>query len=190
MTMVTVVDCHLVFWSTAMDRIFDLLRLSFRARGTFLTLATSAMFASAPTWAHQPIGANIPVHPRIGTNVIPPLGNHLPSHRERLNRPTYIGGKIASLISPTSQEAMNWHRSAHQRLYANHAPWTESRYFYPKPWEVLTIGPRLPIDSTSTNMLEFAGEPVYGESPTPVDRDDDGPIKLAPTIETLPAPIP
>ena len=159
------------------------------ARAKLLTLAISGMIASSPAWAHQPIGANVPVHPRIGTNVIPPLGNHLPSYRERLNRPTYVGGMIASWISPTSQEAMNWNRSVNQRLYANHAPWTENRYFYPKPWEVLTVGPRLPVNSTPTNMLESDGA-VYEASPSPVDRDDDGPVKLAPTIETLPTPIP
>lgn len=88
-------------------------------------------------------------------DVIGPLGNRLPeSYRRKYNRPTYIGGKIASKIAPSSQEAMSFHRSQELGLYDNngikgaltgqHCPpkRVEQHYFYPKPWEVLTVGPR------------------------------------------------
>ncbi|WP_302120068.1 hypothetical protein [Allorhodopirellula heiligendammensis] len=88
-------------------------------------------------------------------DVIGPLGNRLPeSYRRKYNRPTYIGGKIAAKIAPSSQEAMSFHRSQELGLYDNngikgalsgqHCPpqRIEQHYFYPKPWEVLTVGPR------------------------------------------------
>jgi hypothetical protein len=192
--MVTVVDCKLVNWSNAMDRFFYLRSLNSPSRSKWLACAISGLIASAPACAHQPVGSNIKVHPRIGTNLIPPLGNHVPSHRERFNRPTYVGGMIASWISPTSQEAMSWSRSVNQRLYANHAPWTENRYFYPKPWEVLAVGPRVPVEAegpnnaASRNTLESEGNPTGETTPLNVNRDEDGTIKLAPTIEVLPPP--
>lgn len=171
-----------------MNRFFCLRLLNFPTQATWLACAMSGMIVASPAWAHHPFGENMPVHPRIGTNVIPPLGNHLPSHRERLNRPMYIGGKIAYRISPTSQEAMNWHRSLHQGLYANDSRWTENRYFYPKPWEVLTVGPRVPVDTAPQNRLESTVPRTTVESQPNSDRDSDGTIKLAPTIESLPTP--
>lgn len=88
-------------------------------------------------------------------DVIGPLGNRLPeSYRRKYNRPSYIGGKIAAKIAPSSQEAMSFHRSEELGLYDNngirgavackHCPpqRVEQHYFYPKPWEVLTVGPR------------------------------------------------
>ena len=173
-----------------MDCLFCLKSLNFLNQAKWLACSMLAMIAAPTAWAHQPYGENMPVHPRIGTNVIPPLGHHLPSYRERFNRPTYIGGKIAYWISPTSQEAMNWHRSVHQGLYSNHSPWTENRYFYPKPWEVLTVGPRVPVNTTVQNRLESTLAPATVKSRPSSERDTDGKIKLAPTIESLPAPIP
>lgn len=88
-------------------------------------------------------------------DVIGPIGNRLPpSYRRQYNRPTYIGGKIAAKIAPSSQEAMAFHRAEELGLYDNngvkgalagkHCPpqRVEQHYFYPKPWEALAIGPR------------------------------------------------
>lgn len=91
--------------------------------------------------------------PRI--DPISPIGNRLPpSYRRAYNRPTYVGGKIAAQIEPSSQEAMAFNRADAAGLYDNngvkgfvhgkHCPprRVERHYFYPKPWEALLVGPR------------------------------------------------
>ncbi|HBJ38966.1 MAG TPA: hypothetical protein DDZ51_30310 [Planctomycetaceae bacterium] len=99
------------------------------------SICEQTALAQFPNWKAQP------VRPRI--DVIPPLGNHLPlSYRARLNRPSYLGGRIAYTIEPTSQEAMAWQKAQERGYYANHAPRMETHYLYPKPWEVLGIAPR------------------------------------------------
>jgi hypothetical protein len=148
----------------------------------FVLCAVSAgAFIGGSAHAHFPHYESKPVHPRI--DVIPPLGNRIPSYRERYNRPTYIGGKIAYLIEPSSQEAMSWHRSAHRGYYANHSPRMEDRYFYPKAWEVLTVGPRVPLDASTIGIAEPANRYASSED----DRDDET-IELLPSTEDLPAP--
>lgn len=99
-----------------------------------------------PRWPSPPVWFKI--------DPIPPLGNNLPlSHRARFNRPSYVAGKIAYYIAPTSQEAMSWHEHVHRGSYRRHAGYIEDLYLYPKPWEVLTVGPRTPVGT--------------GEVPTP-----------------------
>ncbi len=137
-----------------------------------------------PAFAHHPNRETQPVLPRI--EVIPPLGTHWPSYRERYNRPTYIGGKIAYWIEPTSQEAMSWHRAVHRGYYANHAPRMETFYLYPKPWEVFQTGPRPAPFPTETeevrtfDLIESADEPPSDLAPPAVIE--------APSVELLPLP--
>lgn len=96
--------------------------------------------AHPPTWPTPPVGYRF--------EPIPPLGNNLPmSYRARLNRPTYLGGKLAYIVEPTSQEAMSWHENVHRGSYRNHAGRIEPMYIYPKPWEVLRVGPRTSLES-------------------------------------------
>jgi hypothetical protein len=89
--------------------------------------------AQFPNWKSHPV--------RPIVDVIPPLGNNLPlSYRARMNRPSYLSGRIAYTIEPTSQEAMAWQRAWQRGYYANHAPRMETHYIYPKPWEELGVG--------------------------------------------------
>lgn len=109
------------------------------AATALLVLFGSPHFARA----HHPDKANQPVHQRI--DVIGPIGNRLePGHRRKYNRPGYWAGKIAYKIAPSSQEAMVWHRAVHAGAYE--APKNryrlEQHFFYPKPYEALTVGPR------------------------------------------------
>ncbi|CAN0484392.1 unnamed protein product, partial [Hapterophycus canaliculatus] len=75
-----------------------------------------------------------------------PIGNRLPtSYRRKYNRPTYLGGKVAAKVAPSSQEAMSFHRSESLGLYdhtgikgwihgKNCPPQrVEQHYFYPDP---------------------------------------------------------
>ncbi|MEL7264743.1 MAG: hypothetical protein AAFP69_08060 [Planctomycetota bacterium] len=113
--------------------------------------ATMAMFflttLTSDAVAHHPQPHRVPRHSRI--EVIPPLRNPHGSYRRRYNRPTNLGGKIAYIVAPTSQEAMAWHAAQHQGLYRGgvhhplpaHVP----QYRYPKPWQVLQTGPRYPV---------------------------------------------
>ena len=117
-----------------------LLRPARRWAGVAAVAATA--FGGA-AFAHHPDKENMPVHQRI--DVIGPVGNRLPpGHRRVYNRPTYIGGKIAYWIAPSSQEAMAWHRAEHSGAYEppKKCLRLEQHYFYPKPWEVLQVGPR------------------------------------------------
>ena len=111
-------------------------------------LALLGMFsASASAQNPHPLPHPRLPPPPVGLRIepIPPLGNNLPrSYRARFNRPTYIGGKIAYYLSPTSQEAMSWHEHVHSGAYRNHAGRIEKKFFYAKPWEILTVGPRTP----------------------------------------------
>ena len=110
---------------------------------SILFAATSFSAASA----HHPDRENQPVRQRI--DVIGPVGNRLPpSYRRRFNRPTNLGGKIAYKIAPTSQEAMAWHAATHRGDYQCNAGRSVETFFYPKPYEVLTIGTREKQSST------------------------------------------
>jgi len=96
---------------------------------------------AVPAIAHHPDRECTPVSQRV--DVIPPLGNHLPeSYRRRYNRPTYVGGKIAYYIAPSSQEAMAWHKAEHRGDYDCDRGRVVPHYFYQKPYEALRIGGR------------------------------------------------
>jgi len=71
-----------------------------------------------------------------------PVYNAWVPYRKSHNRPTYIGGKVAAVIEPTSQEAMAWQISKANGDYRNHRPGYIPTYYYPKPWEALQIGAR------------------------------------------------
>ena len=87
-------------------------------------------------------------------------------YRHRFNRPRYIGGKIAYTIAPSSQEAMSWHEHQQRGSYRNHAGPLVRNYYYPKPWEVLPVGPRT---VKSRNMEEVPPGPVVAAPPMRYD---------------------
>lgn len=124
--------------------------------GKALFVAAIALFATdQAALAQFPNWKAVPVRPR--GELIPPLGNHLPpSYRAKMNRPTYLGGRIAYTIEPSSQEAMAWQRAWEKGYYANHAPRMETHFMYPKPWEVLGVEPKPKRD---TNENRAAIEP-------------------------------
>jgi hypothetical protein len=94
--------------------------------------------------AHHPERETQTPHQRI--DAIGPLGNRFPaSYRRVYNRPTYLGGKIAYWIAPSSQEAIAWHKAEHLGAYKNKLPRIENTYFYPKPWEAMRIGQRVSV---------------------------------------------
>lgn len=71
------------------------------------------------------------------------LTNLYPDYRRLYNRPTFIGGKIAHFIEPSSQEAMVWAEAKQLGLYhPHHQPPLYRKYYAPKPWQRLATGPR------------------------------------------------
>lgn len=136
------------------------------------------LLLSSSAWAHHPDLENQPVHPRFRTPTT--LLDYWPGYRERYNRPSYLGGKIAYWISPTSQEAMSWHRSVHRGYYANHAPRMEDRYYYPKPWEALQVGSRTPVDRSPAATAEFPDKANLSDRPQTSSPD----VLPAPTNKT------
>lgn len=155
--------------------------------------------------AHHPDRENKPVRPRI--EVIPPLGTSLGmSHRRKYNRPTNWGGKLMYYIAPSSQEAMAWHHATHRGFYENDSPRIVTHYFYPKPWEALTIGPR-PRPATTdapyggSNKVEIIPEELAAPvdaledqieelSPQPglIDENEDLPLPNGPDAIEVPSP--
>ncbi|WP_442507396.1 hypothetical protein SH528x_006314 [Novipirellula sp. SH528] len=118
----------------------------------FFLACTIACFAVSAN-AHHPDRENQPVHQRI--DVIGPLGNRLPeSYRRKYNRPTYVGGKIAYCIAPSSREAMSWHKAEHRGDYEQKGCRTSTTYFFPKPWEALRIGPRPSAASQDDGLVQ------------------------------------
>ncbi len=120
--------------------------------------------AASTSFAHFPDRASKPVYPRI--DCIGPIGNRLPmSYRRRYNRPSKIGGWLAYLTAPTSQEAMAWHNAIHRGNYKKKMPRTEMQYFYPKPWEALKIGPRVAKEEPDAEPMqtETTLESKYGD---------------------------
>lgn len=134
-----------------------------------LALLTNDRTASAqfPNWKAKP------VRPRI--DVIPPLGNNLPlSYRARMNRPSYLAGRIAYTFEPTSQEAMAWQKAWERGYYADHAPRMETHYLYPKPWEVLGVGAKpKPGDDAKTGFTPPERLPLgpVGGDLSPLDAE-------------------
>jgi hypothetical protein len=159
-----------------MDRHYRFLCI-FRAEKRFglalLLALPCGWFGASSSDAHGPFRDHPPVY--SDRDLIPSIGSNVPSYRERYNRPRYLGGKIAYHLSPTSQEAMSWHRSAHRGYYANHAPRMEDKYFYPKPWEVFTVGPRVPVKSEVGEPQTDApsGSPASEIIPSPEGKRDN-----------------
>lgn len=143
------------------------------SHGAILLGVIAVMLSGETVSAQFPNWKAIPVRPRI--DVIPPLGNHLPySYRARMNRPTYLGGRIAYTIEPSSQEAMAWQRAWERGYYADHAPRMETHYMFPKPWEVLGVGAK-----------PKRGDDAEAVAPQPErlplgPADDDEPAEVAP----------
>jgi len=97
--------------------------------------------AGEPFWRKAPGSGHQVVTPRV--DLIGPLGNQLPpAHRYRLNRPTYVFGKLDAKIAPSSREAMSWRRSANRGHYACPDLRFVTHYFYSKPWQAIKVGPR------------------------------------------------
>lgn len=144
-----------------------------RRFASLLTVLIGLIGAADQAAAQWPNWAAKPVRPRI--DVIPPLGNHLPySHAARLNRPSYLVGKSAYMIEPSSREAMAWQRAKQRGHYANHAPRMVTHYLYPKPWEVLGTGPRpRNPDDPSAPLDPVTGQPTLVQLATPWVPTDD-----------------
>ncbi|XZE44300.1 hypothetical protein SH467x_003901 [Pirellulaceae bacterium SH467] len=68
--------------------------------------------------------------------------NAWPEYRATYNRPRYVGGHIAHIVEPTSQEAMAWKINKENGNYANHCGRYVPLYYYPKPWEALNTRAR------------------------------------------------
>lgn len=78
-------------------------------------------------------------------------------YRRQYNRPTYIGGKIAHCIEPTSQEAMVWCEANQMGLYnGKNCPPMYKQYYYPKPWELIPMGPRPEGNKPVTQLTSTA----------------------------------
>lgn len=109
-------------------------------------LALSCVISASTAWGHPPYGHEqkhkhlVDADPDIAGAV----QNALPlSYRERYNRPRFVGGMFAYLVSPNSLEALSWHENMHRGSYwPPHQPPVCKKYYYPKPWEVLPTGPR------------------------------------------------
>jgi hypothetical protein len=133
----------------------------------------SALLLASNVWPTSVIAAP-PERPTLNhtedprPNILPDwIYNHHVPYRQRYNRPTYHGGKIAYHISPTSQEAMAWEENLERGKYdGHHCPPLVKGYFYPKPWEMLNTGPRPNFATQTTanrSVLESSG-PVPGSS--------------------------
>lgn len=136
----------------------------------------------------------LPVTPRV--DVIGPIGNRLPpSHRRKHKRPTYLGGKMADVIAPSSQEAMAWRRGVALGWY-KHSGITsvlthqrqppqryEQHFFYPKPWEALKTGPRVSV-ATETASSSMTSSEMELVQPGSVEEEFPSILEPAP----LPAP--
>ena len=71
-----------------------------------------------------------------------PIYNAWVPYRAEYNRPRFVGGYLAYKFEPTSQEAMSWKENYCNGMYGTHCPTPIARYYYPKPWEALDVGPR------------------------------------------------
>lgn len=159
--------------------------------GLFVMATAEPSAAKSPQWGTGWLaswGANQPVRPRI--DVIPPLGNHLPySHAARLNRPAYWVGKTASVIEPSSHEAMAWERAKQRGHYANHAPRMVTHYLHPKPWEVLGVGPRpRPAEQQPEPSSPGLDRPALVQLASPWGSDETLTSEATSPASRLPAP--
>jgi hypothetical protein len=66
-----------------------------------------------------------------------------PEYRRAYNRPRHLTGWITYVIEPSSQEAMVWCEAKQLGLYRKpHAPPMYKKYYAPRAWELLDVGPR------------------------------------------------
>lgn len=95
-----------------------------------------------------------------------PIWDSIPEYRRVYNRPRPIGGWLAYKISPTSQEAMVWRENYCAGRYdQKHAPAVYRRFYAPKPWEALQIGPRPDFaDEASEETYESIEQPEEAET--------------------------
>jgi hypothetical protein len=166
-----------------------------------LALTTASIGGTAA--GHHPDTRNLPVRQPI--DLIGPVGNRLPpGHRRVYNRPTYVGGKIAYWIAPSSQEAMAWHRAVHAGAYRKPKKHLrlQQHYFYAKPWQVLQVGPRRSVlepsaedgfdpqelvEDASMQVLppvEQAVEPEFGDKPLEEVGEAELPALTPPEVES------
>ena len=145
------------------------------------------------TMAHHPNKECQPVTPRH--DLIGPIGNRLePDHRRKYNRPSYWMGKIAYKIAPSSQEAMAWHRAVHSGAYESpkECMRLEKHFFYPKPWQLLNVGPRRSVlESPNSDHLQSVGIDLRDENNSVelIPQELDGPNDMVISDESLPAPV-
>jgi hypothetical protein len=103
-------------------------------------------------------------------------------YRKAYNRPRFLGGMMARLVEPTSQEAMAWEESWRSGEYRRHEPGLVKIYYHPKPWEVLQTGPRVRSEALGERTIDASdawnlpdidggaspGEPVPARVPAPI----------------------
>lgn len=105
------------------------------------------------------------------------LTNLWPDYRQIYNRPTYLGGKIAQIIEPSSQEAMVWAEAKQLGLYCPlHQPALRRTYYAPKPWERLATGPRPDRRTEAQSPMQTFMEEVMSEE---VDTNEEDRILYA-----------
>ncbi|KAA5543613.1 hypothetical protein FYK55_10400 [Roseiconus nitratireducens] len=156
----------------------------------FAAVLLGSLVGTSAAHGHHPNKECQPVWPRI--DCIPPLGNNLPiGYRRKYNRPSYIEGKIAYWIAPSSQEAMAWHRAVHAGAYQKPKKHLrlEQHYFYPKPWQALTVGPRRPVNDPDNvyGTIDINQTEMMDAPEVDVEESDD---TIAPEVleETLDVP--
>ncbi len=133
--------------------------------GLLVFAAADQASAQFPRWEAKP------VRPRI--DVIPPLGDCLPwSYAARYNRPSYLVGKTAYMIEPSSLEAMAWQRAKQRGYYADHAPRMVTHYLYDKPWEALGVGPK-PRQAKLSDGGHIEGHPTLVQLAAPWNLSGD-----------------
>jgi hypothetical protein len=125
-------------------------------RSIVYMVACLAVFPVGVSLAGDPIQHFNPANPRPDLFRKPIYQAWVP-YRAAYNRPTYLGGKMASIIEPTSQEAYGWEVAKARGDYQKsslHQPCKTpvAGYFYPKPWEALPIEAR-PNAPLSTPMI-------------------------------------
>jgi len=172
------------------------IRLPQLGMGLILVLICSQnASAQWPNWRAKPVRQNI--------DLLPPPGDLLPpSYAAKYNRPSYLTGRIAYTIEPSSQEAMAWQRAVQKGYYANHAPRMETHYMYPRAWEVLGVDPKPKREPSGQNGQSgvIGPEPVVpwlDDSDQEVEADGNDSLRptdrlpgleLAPPIDLLPSP--
>lgn len=104
---------------------------------TFVVFASTIAFGNGLIAGNHERNFN-PANPR--PDFLPhTLYNAWVPYRAEYNRPHPIGGHIAAIIEPTSQEAMAWRIHQANGDYQCKRPGYVPVYNYPKPWEALPI---------------------------------------------------